>query len=96
MWESPHPLYWFQSGSTQVAQANSAQTTLEEIAVFLAACIHHEFQCALSVFIYMSLCVCMSAFMGILRQFQVLLKAFEVSWPEKIRYQGAENYFKNF
>lgn len=65
MWDSPHPLYWFQSGSMQVAQASSAQTALEEIAVFLAAHIHHEFKCALSVYIYMSLCVCTSSFMGI-------------------------------
>lgn len=75
--------------------SNFAQTALEEITAFLAAHIHHEFNNALSVCIYISLCVC-PLIWAFICHFQVFLKAFEVSWPEKIRHQGEESYFKNF
>lgn len=63
--------------------------------VFLAAHIHHEFNNALSVFIYRSLCACPHTW-AFICHFQVFLKAFEVSWPGKIRHQEEENYFKTF
>lgn len=75
--------------------SNFAQTALEEITLFLAAHIHHEFNNALNVCIYISLCVC-PLIWALICHFQVFLKAFEVSWPEKIRHQGEESYFKNF
>lgn len=44
----PSP-FWFHSGSMQVAQTNSVQIAQEEM---MAACIHHDFNNALSVCMY--------------------------------------------